>query len=117
MYKLNGKTIVVGVGFKDADDNAHPSNWHACYDAADLTRLGITKETDTIPEITPEEEKVAQLLVIDGELFRLDMYLPRCVEDLVTATGISIGTLPPEMQTRLARKVELRVMRAVLVNQ
>ena len=42
------------------------------------------------------------------ELTALDAVLPRCVEDLIAAGGISESSLPQVMQERLTRKRHLR---------
>lgn len=66
-----------------------------------LNENGITFE-EIFQEIQPAGLTPLQ------ELESLDKFLPRCVEDMITASGIDITTLPQIMQDRLARKQELR---------
>ena len=58
---------------------------------------------EEIPPAVPSQEELIRI-----ELAELDTFLPRCIEDLITARGIDIATLPQIMQDRLNRKTELR---------
>ena len=66
---------------------------------------GITFDEifESIPPYVPTDAELAK-----NELTELDTVLPRCVEDIIVATGIDITTLPQIMQDRLSRKEELR---------
>jgi hypothetical protein len=60
-------------------------------------------ELNSILTPAPTQEEL-----IKTELESLDVYLPRCVEDLITVQGIDVLTLPQVMQDRITRKQELR---------
>jgi hypothetical protein len=52
--------------------------------------------------------KQSQVMSIKLELQELDTFLPRCMEDVIVASGINVVALPQIMQDRIARKTELR---------
>ena len=63
------------------------------------------------PTVNPNQ---SQINIILAELSSLDQYLPRSVEDLITALNVDVSTLPTIQQTRLAQKQTLRTQLAGL---
>lgn len=60
-------------------------------------------EAELVPAPAPDP-----LIEVRAELARLDIVLPRCVEDLISAGAVEESALPSIMQERLSRKRYLR---------